>query len=301
MLIEGAGLANVAAADTPFLFSDPQSLAFGDLAVTASGASSSLIVALSDAGGGGGTWQVQVQPQAATAGASISAPPAVTIPPGGQTTLQITAAATSSAVGADQYGFIVLRRDGVVRRIPYGFSVTHPLLGSAQVTPLAKTQVGDTRTGTNRARIYRWPTEPFGILSLFGLEQTNIEDGAEHVYSIDIPPNTVNFGAVVTDPPLDIRAQHPRPPERERADPPVAARVARREQRPGIRRDADQHERLHARLHLQRRRDRRRAARSRPLLHRRRLRPQPVHGPAARAAIRAPLVDQRRHAAEGQR
>ena len=45
VLIQGAGLANLAAADTPFLFSDPQSLAFGDLAVTASGASSSLIVA----------------------------------------------------------------------------------------------------------------------------------------------------------------------------------------------------------------------------------------------------------------
>jgi subtilisin family serine protease len=206
VLVQGAGLANLAAADTPLLFSDPQSLAFGDLAVTASGASSSLVVALSDAGGGGGTWQVQVQPQAATAGASISVPPAVTVPPGGQTTLQVTAAATGSAVGADQYGFVVLRRGDVVRRIPYGFSVTRPLLGSAQVTPLRTTQVGDTRQGTNRARIYRWPTEPFGILSLFGLDQTAIEDGAERVYSIDIPPNTVNFGAVVTDPPLNIRA-----------------------------------------------------------------------------------------------
>ena len=46
----------------------------------------------------------------------------------------------------------------------------------------------------------------FGILALFGLEQTAVEDGAEHVYSIDIPANTVNFGAVVSDPPLNIRA-----------------------------------------------------------------------------------------------
>ena len=198
VLIQGAGLANLAAADSPLIFSDPQSLAFGDLAVGASGGSSSLLVALSDAGGGAGTWQVEVRPQAATAGASVSAAPAVTIPPGGQTTLSITASATSTAVGADQYGFIVLRRGDAVRRIPYGFSVTHPLLGSAQVTPLRRTQVGDTRTGTNRASIYRWPTEPFGILSLFGLEQTNVESGAERVYSIDIPANTVNFGAVVS-------------------------------------------------------------------------------------------------------
>ncbi|HEU0304238.1 MAG TPA: S8 family serine peptidase [Gaiellaceae bacterium] len=206
VLVEGAGLANLAAADAPLLFTDPQSLSFGDLAVTGGGSSSQLLVSLTDAGGGGGTWQVEVQPQAATPGATVSAPPAVTIPPGGQTTLPVTAAASASATGAEQYGFVVLRRDGVVRRIPYAFSVTRPLLGAAQVTPLARTQVGDTREGQNRARLYRWPTEPFGILSLFGLEQTAIEDGAERVYSIDIPPNTVNFGAVVTEPALDIRA-----------------------------------------------------------------------------------------------
>jgi subtilisin family serine protease len=206
VLIEGAGLANLAAADSPFLFSDPQSLSFGDLPITGGAASRSLLVALSDAGGGGGTWQVEVQPQASTPGVSISAAPAVTIPPGGQTTLQITASASASATGADQYGFVILRRDGAVRRIPYGFTVTRPLLGSAEVIPLKATQTGDTRTGPNRARIYRWPTEPFGILALFGLEETAVEDGAEKVYSIDIPPNTANFGAVVTTPPLDIRA-----------------------------------------------------------------------------------------------
>jgi minor extracellular serine protease Vpr len=206
VLIQGAGLANLAAADAPLFFSDPQSLSLGDLAVTSGPASRSLIVALSDAGGGGGTWQVQVAPQASTAGASISSAPAVTIPPGGQTTLQVTASAAAGATGAEQYGFLVLRRGGVVRRIPYAFSVTRPLLGSARVTPLKLTQTGDTREGTNRARIYRWPTEPFGILALFGLEQTNIEDGAEQVYSIDVPANTVNFGAVVTNPPLNLRA-----------------------------------------------------------------------------------------------
>ena len=81
--------------------------------------------------------------------------------------------------------------------------------------------------------------------------------------------------------------QHPRSAERQRADPPVAARVARREQRPGIRRHADQHERLDAGLHLQHRRDGRRAAGTGPLLHRRRLRPQPVHraSPLARKYV----------------
>ncbi len=206
VLIQGAGLANLAAADSPLIFTNPQSIAPGDLPVTGGAASRSQLIAISDAGGGGGTWSVTVQPQASTPGVTIAVPGAVTVPPGGQTTLQITTSASSSATGADQYGFLVLRRDGVVRRIPYGFSVTRPLLGAAQVTPLRTTQTGDTRSGTNRARSYRWPTEPFGILALFGLEQTAIEDGAEHVYSIDIPANTVNFGAVISDPPLKLRA-----------------------------------------------------------------------------------------------
>ena len=206
VLIQGAGLANLAVADSPLFFSDPQSLSFGDLPVTTGPASRSLIVGLSDAGGGGGTWQVEVAPQTATPGASIAVAPAVTIPPGGSTTLQLTASAAAGAIGAEQYGFIVLRRGGDVRRIPYGFSVTRPLLGASEVTPLRATQTGDTRSGPNRAQIYRWPTEPFGILALFGFEQTNVEDGAEHVYSIDIPANTVNFGAVVTDPPLSLKA-----------------------------------------------------------------------------------------------
>jgi len=204
--VQGAGLANLPAADTPLLFTDPQSLSFGDLNVSAGVAASTLLVSVTDAGGGAGTWQVEVQPQTSSAGVNVSAPPAVNLAPGGQTTLQIAATASGGATGGDQYGFVVLRRDGVVRRLPYGFSVTRPLLGNAQVTPLQKLQEGDTRAGTNRARLYRWPTEPFGILSLFGFEQTAVEDGAEHVYSIDVPAKTVNFGAVVKDPPLNVRA-----------------------------------------------------------------------------------------------
>jgi len=204
--IEGAGLASLPAAYAPFVFTDPQSLSFGDLNVTSGAAGRTLLVSVSDAGGGSGTWQVSVRPQFASAGVTVSATPALTLAPGGQTTVQVTANASAGATAGDQYGFVVLQRDGVVRRIPYGFAVIRSALAGAQVTPLAKLQTGDTRVGTNRARAYRYPTEPFGILSLFGLENTAIEDGAEHVYSIDVPAKTVNFGAVVVDPALDIRA-----------------------------------------------------------------------------------------------
>jgi hypothetical protein len=206
VLIEGAGLANLAAADSPLIFTNPQSIAPGDLPVTGGAASRSQLIAISDAGGGGGTWSVTVQPQASTPGVTISVP-------------RRGDSAAGRADDAPDHHQRLLLGDGrrpvrlprpaagrVARRIPYGFSVTRPLLGAAQVTPLRATQTGDTRSGTNRAQIYRWPTEPFGILALFGLEQTAVEGGAEQVYSIDIPANTVNFGAVVTDPPLNLRA-----------------------------------------------------------------------------------------------
>jgi subtilisin family serine protease len=205
--IQGAGLANLPTADTPFVFTDPQSLSFGDLNVVSGAASRAIVVSLSDAGGGGGgTWQVSVQAQTQTPGVTISTPGAVSLAPGGQTTMQIVASANAGTAQGDQYGFVVLSRNGVNRRIPYGFSIVRPALTGATVTPLKPVQTGDTRTGTNRARLYRYPTEPFGVLGLFGLENTAIEDGAEHVYSIDVPAKTVNFGAVVTNPSIDIEA-----------------------------------------------------------------------------------------------
>jgi len=203
--VQGAGLANVLAADSPMIFAYPQSLSFGDINVAAGAGSRSLLLALSDAGGGAGTWQVDVQAQSSTAGVSVSAAPAFILGPGGQTTLQVTAGAASGATAGDQYGFLVLRKDGVARRVPYGFSVTRPLLAGAPVTPLAKLQSGDTRSGTNHASVYRWPTNPFGILSLFGVQQ-GPDDGAERVYSIDISAKTVNFGVVVKEPRLRIDA-----------------------------------------------------------------------------------------------
>jgi subtilisin family serine protease len=204
--LQGAGLAQVGAADTPLVFTDPQSLSFRDLNVAAGSASVPLLVVVTDAGGGSGTWQVGVRPQTATAGVSVEVPGALTLAPGGQTTLQVVARASAGATPGDQYGFVVLTRAGVVRRIPYGFSVTRPRLTGVQVTPLVKIARGDTRAGENRVARYRWPTEPFGILGYFGLEETAVEDGAEKVYSIDVPRGTVNFGVVVIDPALKVGA-----------------------------------------------------------------------------------------------
>ena len=205
VLVEGAGLARVAAADHPLIFTAPQSLSFGYLDGTKGATSKTIQVAISDAGDGAGTWNVELAPQTTSPGASLEAAP-VTIPPGGTALLQVVARTTAGAAAGDDYGFLLLRRGDVTRRIPYAFSVTRSGLASAPVTPIKANQSGDTRTGADRASVYRWPTAPFGITGLFGVDTTVNDTGAEKVYSMDIPAGAVNAGAVITSPAVKINA-----------------------------------------------------------------------------------------------
>jgi subtilisin family serine protease len=200
VLVEGAGLASVGAADRPFVFTDPQSLSFGYLDVNAGAASRTIPVTVSDAGDGAGTWTVEVRPQTASPGASVEAAP-VNVPPGGVAMIQVTARAAAGAADGDNFGFLLLRRGDVVRRIPYAFRVTRPRLTGTRVIPLRASQSGNTQTGgEDRARAYRWPTSPFSVLGLFGVDPTVNEDGKETVYALDLPRQVVNAGVVVTRP-----------------------------------------------------------------------------------------------------
>src|SRR5205814_10465024 len=54
VLLEGSGLANAFAADDPRVFTDPQSLSFERVDVTAGAQRKSLLLTVSDAGGGAG-------------------------------------------------------------------------------------------------------------------------------------------------------------------------------------------------------------------------------------------------------
>ena len=205
VLVQGAGLVRVGSADTPLIFSDPQSLSFGYLDVNAGAASRAIPVMFSDAGGGVGSWSVEIQPQVASQGATVAAAP-FTLSSGGTAVVQMVAQAAAGSPQGDNFGFVVLRRGDAVRRIPYAFSVTRPQLGNAQVVPLRRLQTGDTRTGTDLARAYRWPTLPFGILGIFGVDPSINDDGREKVYSLDIPRQAVNAGVVVERPAPRINA-----------------------------------------------------------------------------------------------
>lgn len=194
--LEGAGLINVGAADQPFIYTEPQSLSYRYLDVTRGPAGKPLLVKLIDVGDGYGTWQVELHPQAATAGASLSLPASVTVAPGGDAFLTADARATASAAAGDDYGFIVLRRGSVTRRIPYFFAVTRPGLAGATPLRLQGVQAGDTREGPSRASVYRWPTAPYGPAPSY-TGPPLIEDGGEQVYVTDLNEPAVNMGVSV--------------------------------------------------------------------------------------------------------
>ncbi len=198
VLVQGAGLVSVSSADTPLIFTDPQSLSFGYIG-TAGTTSRAISVVVSDAGGGAGTWTAEVRPQVASPGATVEAAP-VTVAPGGMAVVQIVARAAAGAAQGDNFGFVVFRRGDVMRRIPYAFSVSRSSLGGANVIRLRPSQRGNTRTGEDRARAYRWPTSPFSILGIFGVDPSVNDDGREKIYAIDIPRQAVNAGVVVVRP-----------------------------------------------------------------------------------------------------
>jgi minor extracellular serine protease Vpr len=194
VLEEGAGLAWLPSADKPLVFSDPQSLSFGELNLAAGATSKQLVLTVSDAGGGDGTWQVQLQSQAASTGASLDVSPTLLLAPGGSAILNVTAKAGTEA--GDDYGFLVLRRGSDVRRIPYDFYVTRPGLAGVTAAPLRTTQAGDTRKGQNRASVYRWPAAPFGLPASFTGAAMD-DSGKEHLYVTTLAKPVVNFGVAV--------------------------------------------------------------------------------------------------------
>jgi hypothetical protein len=196
VLLEGAGLANVAASDDPKLFTDPQSLSFQRIDLSTGAQRKAMLVTVSDSGDGAGTWAVTLAPQSQTPGVQIDVPGTVTLAPGGDATVPVVVHASAAAGLGENYGFVVLTGNGVQRRVPYAFLVERPALRDAPVVALKKLQTGDTASGTNRVSVYCCPAAPFGPPPSYTGTTMN-EDGAEHLYSVDITEPIVNFGVSV--------------------------------------------------------------------------------------------------------
>jgi minor extracellular serine protease Vpr len=196
VLLAGGGLANVAAADTPLLFTEPSSLSFGDLDVTTGATNRPVLLTVTDAGDGAGLWTASVVPQSQPDGVTVEVPGAVSIAPGGEAHVPVVARAAAGAAVGDAYGFVVLRRGDVTRRIPYAVLVTRPGLATAPVLPLRRVQTGDTRRGANRAQAYRYPAAPFG-LAPDPTRPAVTETGAERLYVLRVDNAVANVGAAI--------------------------------------------------------------------------------------------------------
>jgi minor extracellular serine protease Vpr len=196
VLLEGAGLANALAANDPKIFTDPQSLSFQRIDVSPGPQRKSMLLTVSDASGGAGNWAVSLAPQAQTTGVQIDVPGTVALSSGGDVAIPVVVRAAADAGTGENYGFVLLSGNGVQRRIPYAFVVERPALRNAPFVALKKVQVGDTAVGTSLVSSYCCPAAPFGPPPSFTGPTMN-EDGAEHLYSVDINQPIVNFGVSV--------------------------------------------------------------------------------------------------------
>ena len=197
VLLEGSGLIDVAAANSPKLFAQPSSLSFGFLTTDVAAQRRPLLLSLSDAGAGGGAWTVEVHPQAASAGASIApATSSVLLPPGGTVDLPVVASASYTAPSGDNYGFIVLKQGADQVRVPYYFAVQYPQIGRAPRVTIKRDQLGDTSKGVNHVSAYRFPSWPFGPPPSYTGKAFN-EDGAERVYTVRVSEHAANAGVAV--------------------------------------------------------------------------------------------------------
>ena len=196
VLLEGAGLANVAAADDPRIFTEPQSLSFARVDVSHGDRRAALLLTVSDAGDGAGAWSARVAPQTQTAGVQIDVPASVTLTPGGFASIPVTVTASAAAEPGENDGFVVLSASGVTRRVPYAFLVERPALGAVRSVALGEHQTGDTSRGPNRVTAYCCPSAPFGQPPDY-TGPPMVEDGSETLYSYEIDRPAVNFGVSV--------------------------------------------------------------------------------------------------------
>ena len=194
--LEGGGLVDLPRAASPFVLTEPASLSFRDLNVNHGSDSRALLVRVTDAGDGAGTWSVQLSPQATSNGASIDVPPALVVPPGGEADLVAVARGSAGATAGEDYGFILLRRGDVTRKIPYEFFVGRPKLGLLQPRQLVRFQLGDTVNGPNRVSAYCCPSEPFGPPPDY-VGPPMSETGTETLYVTSINQPVANIGVAI--------------------------------------------------------------------------------------------------------
>ena len=180
----GAGLVDVAAADEPLVGATPTAVSFG---LVSAGTTVALTVAIDDSGGGAAPWAASVAADGAPGGTHVAVTPTVSAP--GRLTLTLTAGGSDGEVSGD----VLLRRDGLTRRVPYWGRVTAPRLAvdGARILPRPGVYAGDTRGRPSLVDVYRYPEVPPG-----GPVSARLA-GPEQVFRVRVGRGVANFGVVV--------------------------------------------------------------------------------------------------------
>ncbi|HEV7132993.1 MAG TPA: S8 family serine peptidase [Gaiellaceae bacterium] len=184
---EGGGRIDLPRADNPLIFTDPDGLSFG---LVGTGTTTTLPLAVTDAGGGPAPWTVTVASQSAPNGALVGATPAVVA---GTTPVTVTLTVAADADEGAATGFVLLTRGTDVRRVPYWFRVEKPQLGREPHTLLhgAGLYHGDTAGKPELVSTYRYPEQSVAPAVPLDLS------GPEQVFRFDLTRTVANFGAVV--------------------------------------------------------------------------------------------------------
>ena len=184
---QGGGAVDPDAATAPEIFTAPQSIGFGLVALDGGAVSVTRSVELLDAGTGSETWGVEILDQGAPRGATLIVPAKVNVPG----TLAVTVHVQERAPEAEHTGYVILRRGGVERRVPFWFRVTRPRLPLVPARPIIGT--GTYRDSTlgraSTVERYRYPDAPRSTARFLR--------GPERVFVVTLPHPAANVGAAV--------------------------------------------------------------------------------------------------------
>ena len=258
VLLEGAGLADVGAADDPKVFTAPQSLSFERIDVSTGAQVRSMLLMASDAGDGAGTWSLAVAPQSQTAGVDHRRPAAA---------LPRTRGRRRGAGDRPRRGG---RCDGLEQRLHHAQQrrshPSRPVLVLRRTAGTAHGHAGPAEEDPDRQHGGRPEQGGHLLLSVCAVRP------CAHVHRPGDERGRRRASLLDVDRPAgrELRRLGPRR-DAGLARRSVRARLAGRERRAGLRRDPDRRERPDLRRGPRRRRSRRAVPTAAALLHRRRL------------------------------
>lgn len=184
---QGGGFVRLPVADVPGIFVSPQGLSFGRVEVSDRPQSESRRLLVRDAAGAESLWAVRIAGPTLRRGVRVTAPTTVEA----HDEITITVDVQPNAREGERTGWVVLRRNGESRRVPFWFRVTKPKLPNVNAGRLSSpgTVAASTAGGTALVHRYRYPEGT-------GTARRSLR-GPEIAYRVRLSDPVANLGVVV--------------------------------------------------------------------------------------------------------